>query len=153
MFQLDDKFLQSVGLGDLPADQKQAFLQHTYETLEERVGTRLAESLSEAQLEEFEGFATHNEEKINAWLAAHAPDYKEQEDYKQLAASAPENVPPLVVAAEYASVKWLGINSPNYREVVAEELNKLRDEIAASKDNIKAANSEQSPAPETDPQV
>ncbi len=142
MFQLDDKFLQSVGLGDLPADQKQAFLQHTYETLEERVGTRLAESLSEAQLEEFEGFATHNEEKINAWLAEHVPGYAEEEDYKRLAASAPENVPPLVVAAEFASVRWLGINSPNYREVVAEELNKLRDEIVASKDNIAAAASE-----------
>lgn len=147
MFQLDDKFLQSVGLGDLPADQKQAFLQHTYETLEERVGTRLAESLSEAQLEEFEGFATHNEEKINAWLAQHVPNYTEEEDYKKLAASAPENVPPLVVAAEFASVRWLGINSPNYRDVVAEELNKLRDEIVASKDNIAAAASSDTPQP------
>ncbi len=147
MFQLDDKFLQSVGLGDLPADQKQAFLQHTYETLEERVGTRLAESLSEAQLEEFEGFATHNEEKINAWLAEHVPNYAEEEDYKRLAASAPENVPPLVVAAEFASVRWLGINSPNYRDVVAEELNKLRDEIVASKDNIAAAASGDEPQP------
>ncbi|OGL33550.1 hypothetical protein A3F64_00710 [Candidatus Saccharibacteria bacterium RIFCSPHIGHO2_12_FULL_42_8] len=148
MFQLDDKFLQSVGLGDLPADQKQAFLQHTYETLEERVGTRLAESLSEAQLEEFEGFATHNEEKINAWLAEHVPNYAEEEDYKRLAASAPENVPPLVVAAEFASVRWLGINSPNYRDVVAEELNKLRDEIVASKDNIAAAAGDDQPTPQ-----
>lgn len=139
MFQLDDKFLQSVGLGDLPEDQKQAFLQHTYETLEERVGTRLAESLSEAQLEEFEGFATHDEAKINEWLASNVPNYQEEEDYKQLAASAPENVPPLVVAAEFASVRWLGINSPNYRDVVAQELNKLRDEIVAGKDNIAAA--------------
>lgn len=143
MFQLDDKFLQSVGLGDLPEDQKQAFLQHTYETLEERVGTRLAESLSEAQLEEFEGFATHNEVKINAWLSANVPNYQAEEDYKQLASSAPENVPPLVIAAEFASVRWLGINSPNYRDVVAQELNRLRDEIVAGKDNIAAAAQDQ----------
>lgn len=152
MFQLDDKFLQSVGLGDLPEDQKQAFLQHTYETLEERVGTRLAESLSEAQLEEFEGFATHNEEKINAWLSEHVPNYQEDEDYKRLAASAPDNIPPLVIAAEFASVKWLGINSPNYRDVVAEELTKLRDEIAASKDSIKAATSGTQPTVDSEPQ-
>ena len=145
MFQLDDKFLQSVGLGDLPDDQKQAFLQHTYETLEERVGTRLASSLSEAQLEEFEGFATHNEEKINAWLNENVPNYQEEEDYKQLAASAPDNVPPLVVAAEFASVLWLGINSPNYREVVSDELNKLRDEIVSSKDNIASSSEEEQP--------
>lgn len=139
MFQLDDQFLKSVGLGDLPEDQKQAFLQHTYETLENRVGTRLASSLSEAQLEEFEGFAVHNEEKINAWLSQYVPNYKDEDDYKQLAASAPDNVPPLVIAAEFASVRWLGINSPNYREVVADELNKLRDEIVSGKDNIAAA--------------
>lgn len=139
MFQLDDNFLQSVGLGDLPEDQKQAFLQHTYETLESRVGERLAESLSEAQLEEFEGFATHDEAKINNWLSQHIPNYQQEEDYKQLAASAPDKVPPLVVAAEFASVRWLGMNSPNYREVVAQELNKLRDEIVAGKDNIAAA--------------
>lgn len=145
MFQLDDKFLQSVGLGDLPEDQKQAFLQHTYETLEERVGTRLANGLSEAQLEEFEGFATHNEEKINGWLNQNVPNYQEEEDYKQLAASAPDNVPPLVIAAEFASVRWLGINSPNYRDVVAEELTKLRDEIIAGKDNIKAASNPDAP--------
>lgn len=148
MFQLDDKFLQSVGLGDLPDDQRQAFLQHTYETLEERVGTRLASSLSEAQLEEFEGFATHNEEKINTWLNENVPNYQEEEDYKQLAASAPDNVPPLVVAAEFASVRWLGINSPNYREVVADELNKLRDEIVASKDNIAAVPNDDQPSTE-----
>ncbi len=41
-----------------------------------------------------------------------------------------------MIAAEYASVRWLEINSPNYRQVVAEELTKLRDEIIASKDQI-----------------
>lgn len=136
MFQLDDQFLQTVGLGQLPDDQKQAFLQHTYETLEERVGMRLASSLSEAQLEEFEGFASQNEEKTYTWLNQNVPDYQSQDDYKQLASSAPEGVTPLMVAAEYASVRWLEINSPNYRQVVAEELTKLRDEIIASKDQI-----------------
>ena len=43
MFQLDDKFLEEVGLGSLPADQKQAFLAHLREQLELRVGTQLSE--------------------------------------------------------------------------------------------------------------
>lgn len=144
MFQLDDQFLQSVGLGDLPDDQKEAFLQHTYETLEERVGTRLADSLSDEQLQEFESFANQNEEKTYGWLSAHAPDYTTHEEYKQLSSSAPEGTPPLVVAAEYASIKWLELNSPNYRDVVAEELNKLRDEIIASRDHIGDQTSPQS---------
>lgn len=148
MFQLDDQFLQSVGLGDLPEDQKQAFLQHTYETLEERVGTRLADGLSEEQLQEFEAFASQDESRTYAWLNANVPDYANQEDYKQLASTAPEGVSALAIAAEYASVRWLEVNSPNYRQVVAEELTKLRDEIVASKDQIGADTSaEQPPSP------
>ena len=138
MFQLDDTFLQSVGLGDLPTDQKEAFLEHTYKTLEERVGERLAAGLSEVQLQEFEGFAVQDEVKTAAWLAAHVPDYLTREDYLQLAATAPEGVGPVVIASEYASVRWLETNSPNYRQVVADELTKLRDEIVASRDQIQA---------------
>ena len=136
MFQLDDKFLQSVGLGNLPEDQKKAFLQHTYETLEERVGEKLAASLSDDQLAEFESFATQDEDKVNAWLQANAQDYKNEAEYKQMASSAPQETTDLMLASEYASVKWLGVNSPNYREVVAEELEKLRKEIIASRDQI-----------------
>jgi len=136
MFQLDDQFLQDVGLSDLPEGQKQDFLQYTYETLEERVGTRLADSLSEAQLQEFEGFASQDEEKTYTWLSANIPDYQNQEEYKQLSSSAPQDVTPLMIAAEFASVKWLEINSPNYRQVVAEELSKLRNEIIANKAQI-----------------
>lgn len=150
MFQLDDQFLQSVGLGDLPEDQKEAFLQHTYETLEERVGTRLADSLSDDQLQEFEAFASQDEEKTYGWLSAHAPDYTTHEEYKQLAESAPEGTAPLVIAAEYASIKWLETNSPNYRDVVAEELNKLRDEIIASRDHIGSGAAQQNDGAQND---
>ncbi len=139
MFQLDDQFLQSIGLGDLPQEQKEAFLQHTYETLEERVGTRLADGLSEAQLQEFEAFASQDEARTYAWLNANIPSYAEQDDYKQLASTAPEGISPLAIAAEYASVRWLEINSPNYRQVVAEELTRLREEIVASRDQISAS--------------
>lgn len=144
MFQLDDNFLQSVGLGNLPEDQKEAFLQHTYETLEERVGERLAADLSDEQLAEFESFAVQDEAKVYAWLQANVPNYQEEAEYKQMAASAPPDVTPLMLAAEFASVKWLGINSPNYREVVAQELEKLRQEIIASRDQI---GSSQTPPP------
>ena len=51
MFQLDDKFLQDVGLGGLPEEQKQAFLAYFREQLELRVGTRLSEGLTDAQLD------------------------------------------------------------------------------------------------------
>lgn len=136
MFQLDDKFLQDVGLGGLPDDQKQAFLAHFREQLELRVGTKLSEGLSDAQLEEFESFIDRNDEKVNAWIAAHAADYQNDTVYQQLKNGAPENIPDNVVLAEYASLKWLGLNRPDYRDVVAGTMKELKDEIVNNRDAI-----------------
>lgn len=136
MFQLDDKFLQDVGLGDLPADQKQAFLDHFREQLELRVGTKLSEGLSDAQLAEFESFIDRDEARVTQWISANAPDYENDAVYQQLKSGAPENIPPLVVLAEYASLKWLGINRPDYRQVVAQTMEELKSEIISNRDAI-----------------
>ena len=136
MFQLDDKFLQEVGLGSLPADQKEAFLAHFREQLELRVGTKLSEGLTDAQLMEFESFIERRDDQVNAWLAANVPNYEEDSVYQQLKASAPETVPQNIVLAEYASLKWLGINRPNYKEVVAQTMEELKQEITANRDAI-----------------
>ena len=136
MFQLDDKFLQDVGLGDLPADQKQAFLDHFREQLELRVGTKLSEGLSDAQLAEFESFIDRDEARVTQWISANAPDYENDAVYQQLKSGAPENIPSLVVLAEYASLKWLGINRPDYRQVVAQTMEELKSEIISNRDAI-----------------
>lgn len=136
MFQLDDQFLQDVGLGALPAEQKQMFLDHFREQLELRVGTRLSEGLSDAQLEEFESFIDRNDEKVNAWLATNVPQYDQDQIYLQLKAGAPAEIPQNVVLAEYASLKWLGINRPDYRQVVSATMEELKSEIIANRDAI-----------------
>lgn len=143
MFQLDDKFLQDVGLGELPADQKQAFLDHFREQLELRVGTRLSDGLSDAQLEEFESFIDRNEVKVNGWISANVPDYQNDQIYQQLKSGAPENIPELVVLSEYASLKWLGINRPDYREVVSQTMDELKREIISNRDAILGAGTEE----------
>lgn len=136
MFQLDDKFLQDVGLGNLPEDQKKLFLDHFREQLELRVGTRLSEGLSDEQLQEFESFIDRNEEKVNAWVSANVPQYEQDPIYQQLKAGAPENIPHTVVLAEYASLKWLGLNRPNYKDVVTQTMAELKAEIIANRDAI-----------------
>ncbi len=136
MFQLDDKFLQDVGLGGLPEDQKKLFLDHFREQLELRVGTRLSEGLSDAQLEEFESFIDRKDDRVNAWLAANVPNYEEDTIYQQLKAGAPEQIPQNVVLAEYASLKWLGLNRPDYKDVVTATMNELKSEIIANRDAI-----------------
>lgn len=98
MFKLDDDFLASIGLSALPADQKQDMLRHIYETLELRVGMKLAEQMSDAQLDEFEGFIDRKDDA--------------------------------------GALKWLESNFPHYKQVVAEELEKLKAEIGASASQI-----------------
>ena len=98
MFQLDDNLLKELGLGDLPASEKNKMLAHIYETLELRVGMRLAEQMSDAQLDEFEGFIDRNDEP--------------------------------------GALKWLETNFPDYKKVVADELEKLKGEIKAQAPQI-----------------
>lgn len=136
MFELDDKFLQDVGLADLPQDQKQAFLEQVYSSLESRVGGRLSEGLTEAQLEEFEGIVDRKIERVDAWLAAYAPQYAEDPLFQRIqqAAELPANDP--AVKSEFAATKWLEVNRPNYREVVAQVMNELKAEIMRDRDAI-----------------
>jgi len=139
MFQLDDQFLQDVGLGGLPDEQKKLFLDHFREQLELRVGTKLSEGLSDAQLEEFESFIDRKDERVNSWLASNVPNYTEDTIYQQLKAGAPEQIPQNVVLAEYASLKWLGLNRPDYKDVVTQTMNELKGEIIANRDAILGA--------------
>lgn len=146
MFQLDDKFLQDVGLGDLPDDQKQAFLAYFREQLELRVGTKLSEGLSDAQLDEFESFIDRDSAKVNTWLAANVPDYEQDQVFQNLKASAPADVDQMVLLSEYASLKWLGLNRPDYRDVVAKTMEELKQETIANKDAILGGMSSDVPA-------
>jgi hypothetical protein len=41
--------------------------------------------------------------------------------------------------AEYAATKWLEVNRPDYRDVVAKTLEEIKQEIIASKDAILGA--------------
>jgi hypothetical protein len=101
MFQLDDNLLRELGLGDLPAAEKNKMLAHIYETLELRVGMRLAEQMSDAQLDEFEKYIDANDEA--------------------------------------GALKWLETNFPKYKDVVAEELEKLKSEVKAQAPQIMQA--------------
>lgn len=100
MFKLDNNFLIELGLGSLPADEKNKMLAHIYETLEMRVGMKLAEQMTDAQLDEFESYINRNDEA--------------------------------------GALSWLESNFPNYKQVVADELEKLKNEIKAVAPSIVA---------------
>jgi succinate dehydrogenase flavin-adding protein (antitoxin of CptAB toxin-antitoxin module) len=136
MFNLDDNFLEEVGLGALPDEQKKPFLQHIYDQLEQRVGVKLSEGMSDAQLEEFEAIIDRKDDVVKPWLESYAPQYQSDELFGKLqqATKLPADSPAL--RAEYAATKWLEVNRPDYRDVVAATLESLKQEIIANKDAI-----------------
>lgn len=113
MFKLNNDLLIELGLGSLPADEKNKMLKHIYETLEMRVGVRLANQMTDQQLDEFEAF-------IN----------KDDQD---------------------GALHWLETNFPNYKDVVAQELDSLKNEIKQIAPQIIAATPVSNQPPSTSP--
>lgn len=136
MFQLDDKFLADIGLNSLPDEQKQAFLQHIYEELELRVGTRLSDGLSDQQLEEFEKIIDRDQATIDAWLSAHVQDYTNDQVFQRMQQALKLDPSDPNLKSEYVATKWLEVNRPDYRDVVKIVLEELKGEITANRDAI-----------------
>jgi len=147
MFQLDDKFLADIGLGDLPDDQKQAFLQHIYEELELRVGTKLSDGLNDQQLEEFEKIIDRDHGVIDGWLTAHVQDYMNDQVFQRMQQALKMDPADPNLKAEYAATKWLEVNRPDYRDVVKQVLEELKGEIMANRDAILGSSTGGAPTP------
>lgn len=140
MFQLDDKFLEDVGLAGMPEEQKKPFLQHIYDELELRVGTRLSEGMTDGQLEEFEAIIDRKEDIISAWLAKHVPDYHNDQAFGRIQQATGLDVGDPGLRAEFTATKWLEVNRPDYRDVVSTVLEELKKEIKSNKDTILGSN-------------
>ncbi len=140
MFQLDEKFLKDIGLDELPENQKKPFLQHIYNELELRVGTKLSDGMSDAQLVQFESIIDRKDKVIVAWLAKYAPDYHNDASFIQLQKATGLDVNDPTLRAEYTATKWLEVNRPDYRDVVSQTLESLKKEVIDSRDMILGKN-------------
>ncbi|MGB4759281.1 MAG: DUF5663 domain-containing protein [Candidatus Saccharimonadales bacterium] len=147
---LDDSLLEELGLGSLPEAEKKPFLRQLYEQLEKNVGTRLAAGMTDEQLNQFERFAAGDIAYASQYLQSINPNWTAAEDYatmyqeRQAAATrAGAQFQEQAVVAEYAAFKWLEINFPNYKDVVADEFEKLKGEIKQIAPQILAASGPQ----------
>ena len=146
MSQLNDEFLKELGLDQLPEEQRKPFLQHIYSELELRVGERLSQGMSDAQLEEFSGIIDKRPGAVDDFLARHVPNLMQDPMFQRLVqvSGVPMDDPRL--RDEFAATKWLEVNRPDYRDVVAAVLEELKREIVANRDVILAADSAASQA-------
>lgn len=67
--------MREVGLDQMPAAEKQAFMEHANEELEVRVGQSVGAYLTDEQIDEFEQIA----EPVRAaeWLDRYVPNFRE----------------------------------------------------------------------------
>lgn len=105
---IDNDLLQQLGLASLPDAEKNSLLRHIYETLEMRVGMRLADQMTNEQLDEFEKyFDAKDDAGAFKWLETNFPNYKEivQEEFDKLKAEVGQSAPQILSASQQAQVQ------------------------------------------------
>jgi hypothetical protein len=103
MLKIDNSLLEEVGLGGLPDSEKNSFLKHIYETLEMRVGVRLADQMTNQQLDEFEQyFEAKDDAGAFQWLETNFPNYKDivQQEFDKLKTEITQTAPQILAASQ-----------------------------------------------------
>ncbi len=70
--------LQSIGI-DMPDDQMDALIQHAEDTINDRIGEEIVDSLNDQELAELVALQDSDApaEQLEAWIVAHVSDYQE----------------------------------------------------------------------------
>src|ERR1019366_10035137 len=103
MLKIDNSLLEELGLAGLPDPEKNSLLKHIYETLEMRVGMRLADQMSNEQLDEFEQyFEAKDDAGAFKWLETNFPNYKDivQEEFDKLKSEVGQTAPQILAASQ-----------------------------------------------------
>jgi len=139
MIRIDDSLLEEIGLMALPEEERRQLLKQIYETLEMRVGMRLAERMNDQQLDEFERFIDGDMAYVEDYLNQRKPGWQQSEQYmkeyqaaQQSAQRAGSPVNEAAVRSQFGALTWLETNFPDYKQVVATELDKLKLEITVA---------------------
>lgn len=103
MIKIDAGLLQELGLSALPQEERDSLLKHIYETLEMRVGMRLADQMTNEQLDEFEQyFEAKDDAGAFRWLESNFPNYKDivQEEFDKLKVEVGQTAPQILAASQ-----------------------------------------------------
>ena len=138
MIRIDEKFLEEVGLTQMPAEKKAEFISQTQEELENRVGEKMSEGMTLNQLREFDGIM-NNDRNTMIHVLSQIGDYREDELYRKLLNKHGVEEGTLEILGEYLSVKWIQINRPDYAKITANVADELKSEIIGSREQILAA--------------
>ncbi|MBQ2639107.1 hypothetical protein IJF91_03540 [Candidatus Saccharibacteria bacterium] len=138
MIKIDERFLDEVGLTQMPANKKAEFIAQTQEELENRVGEKMSEGMTLNQLREFDGIM-NNDRNTMIHVLSQIGDYREDELYQKLLKRHGVEEGTLEILGEYLSVKWIQINRPDYAKITSSVASELKNEILGSREQILAS--------------
>ena len=109
--------------------------QHVQEELEARVGERITDGFSNEKLEEFEKIIDDVPGFVDNWLMINVPDFRSNRAFNMLVQQngGQENRQTI---AEFASMKWLEINRPDFNQITTIVMKEMQDELKANIDKI-----------------
>ena len=135
MFELDEKFFEEIGLNRMPDNEREEFKNHIQEEIEVRVGERISDGMSPEKLDEFEAIIDENSDFIQNWVLMNVPNYKNDEIYQAFVAQN-NGQESAEIMNEYAAMKWLQVNRPDFAQIIETVMNEMKGELRANIDKI-----------------
>lgn len=135
MFQLDDKFFEGISIERMSPEEAAVFKQHVQEELEARIGERIMDGFSSEKLEEFEQIMDDAPGFVDNWLRLNVPDFRNDKTFAALVQNNNGQETRQVIS-EFASLKWLEINRPDFNQISMLVIKEMQDELKANIDKI-----------------
>jgi hypothetical protein len=131
---LDDQYLQDLGINELPEDVKKEIITGLEQTIQDAITIRIMEKLSTELVDEFNGLNDGSVDDVKAWLTKVSPYYATSPEF--LDSKAKSGAKEGDFTRQYAILKWLGMNVPDYNQIVLEVLASTKGEILALQEHI-----------------
>ena len=87
-------------------------------------------------MDEFANIIDKTPGVVEGFLAKYAPNYQQEPMFQRLLQASGAAADDTRLRDEFAATKWLEVNRPDYRDVVAAVMNELKKEIIANRDAI-----------------
>jgi len=122
-----EQLIQDLDLTGFTAEEQDAI----YEDFTYELGAAISDGLSDTQMEEFTQIINANETVITDWLAANAPDYREDPAFIELQVGYDEDPEKVSPEKVYASIGWVRVNRPDFESIVARVKREFRAQLDA----------------------
>ena len=131
---LDDQYIEDLGIADLPEDVKKEIIAGLEQTIQDDISLKVVEKLSDALLDEFNSINEDSIENAKNWLKKVSPYYESSPEFTENLEKS--DLSEDEFTRQYAQVKWLQMNVPDYNQIVVEALANTKGQLLALQEKL-----------------